>query len=123
MVIQLEYRVDPDEARAFYRAMQAVQPIRCRNGGYDWTIARDIADPWQWVERFHCPTWLDYLRQRDRLTREEQTKLDEAFAFHRGEGPPVVRRWLQRPYGSVRWREEARDEGLHEALQVPISLT
>ena len=123
VAIQLEYRVDPEEARAFYRAMQGVQPIRCRNGGYDWTIARDIADPWQWVERFHCPTWHDYLRQRDRLTREEQTKLDEAFAFHRGEGPPVVRRWLQRPYGSVRWREEARDEGLHEALQVPISLT
>lgn len=123
VAIEVEYEIDPGEARAFYRAMQSIEQIRRRNGGYDWTIARDIADPREWVERFHCPTWHDYLRQRDRLTREEQMMLDEAYAFHRGEGTPRVRRRLERPYGSVRWRDETRDEGLHEALRVPISLS
>lgn len=123
VAIEIEYQVDPAEARAFYRAMQDVQQIRSRNGAYDWTIARDIADPREWIERFHCPTWHDYLRMRDRLTREEQVLTDEASAFHRGEGPPRVRRRLQRPFGSVRWRDETRDEGLHEALTVPISLS
>jgi len=123
VAVEILYTVDPDEARAFYRAMQAVQQIRRRNGGYDWTIARDISDPREWVERFHCPTWHDYLRQRDRMTREERALIDEAYAFHQGAEAPAVRRLLERPYGSVRWREEARDEGLHEALPVPISLS
>ncbi|MDE2620872.1 MAG: MFS transporter, partial [Sphingomonadales bacterium] len=123
VAIEIEYHVDPDEARAFYRVMQAVQQIRSRNGAYDWTIARDIADPREWVERFHCPTWHDYLRMRDRLTREEQVTTEEAMAFHRGVSGPRVRRRLERPYGSVRWRDETRDEGLHEALPVPISLS
>ncbi|MCK1672037.1 MFS transporter [Bradyrhizobium sp. 150] len=25
-----------------------------------------------WTERYHCPTWLDYLRQRNRWTRSER---------------------------------------------------
>ena len=46
--------------------MQEVQLSRQRNGAYGWSIARDIADPELWTERYHCPTWLDYLRQRNR---------------------------------------------------------
>lgn len=123
VAVEVQYEVAPDQARAFYRVMQTVQQIRRRNGGYDWTISRDITDPRQWVERYHCPTLHDYLRQRDRLTREERVSIDEAYAFHQGEGGPVVRRLLERPYGSVRWRDETLDEGLHEALPVPISLS
>ena len=118
VVLEIEYRVDPGEARAFYRAMQAVRQIRLRNGAYDWSLARDITDPWEWTERYHCPTWHDYLRLRDRNTREEMVVLDAAAAFDRHEGPRRVRRLLERPYGSVRWRDEARDEGLHDVLPV-----
>jgi MFS family permease len=115
IVIEVSYRVDPDEARAFYRAMQDVQQMRHRNGAYDWSVARDIGDPRMWTEHFTCPTWHDYLRLRDRNTREEMTIIDAAVAFHRGSGLPAVARRLGRPYGSVRWRDESRDEGLHEA--------
>jgi hypothetical protein len=34
-----------------------------------WSIARDVADPELWTERYRCPTWFDYLRQRNRATR------------------------------------------------------
>lgn len=119
VIVEIEYRVEPDEARAFYRVMQDVAQLRHRNGAYDWSIARDIADPWEWIERFHCPTWHDYLRLRDRNTREEMGIIEAAIAFHRRPGPPVVKRRLERPYGSVRWRDETRDDGLHEALPMP----
>ncbi len=55
-------------AREFHNLMQQVQLSRQRNGAYGWSIARDIADPELWTERYHCPTWLDYLRQRNRPT-------------------------------------------------------
>jgi len=121
VVVEIDYHVDPAEARAFYRTMQDLQQMRHRNGAYDWSIARNISDPWSWTERFHCPTWHDYLRLRDRNTNEEMEIIAAARAFHRREGLPPVRRMLERPYGSVRWREETRDESLHDIISVPHS--
>ncbi|MET0248197.1 MAG: MFS transporter [Sphingobium sp.] len=119
VIVEIEYSVDPAQARSFYRAMQNVQQLRHRNGAYDWSIARDIADTRAWTERFHCPTWHDYLRLRDRNTHEEMQTIEAAIAFHGGDRRPHVRRLLERPYGSVRWRDETRDTGLHDALPVP----
>ena len=68
IVVEIEYRVDPGQARLFHGEMQEVQFSRQRNGAYGWSIARDLADPEFWTERYHCPTWPDYLRQRNRPT-------------------------------------------------------
>ncbi|WP_050382135.1 MFS transporter [Bradyrhizobium pachyrhizi] len=117
LVVEIEYRVAPENARAFHNVMQEVQLIRQRNGGYDWSIARDIADPELWTERYQCPTWLDYLRQRNRSTQSERTLGQRAEAFHRGTDPVRVRRMLERPFGSVRWREEVPDRAANEVLR------
>jgi MFS family permease len=58
IVLEFEYRVDPNQARDFYDVIQQVQLSRLRNGGYDWSISRDIEAPELWIERFHRPTWL-----------------------------------------------------------------
>ncbi|WP_083536041.1 MULTISPECIES: MFS transporter [Sphingobium] len=47
--------------------------MRRRSGAYAWAIARHLADPEIWTERFHCPTWLDYLRQRSRDTHADSS--------------------------------------------------
>ncbi|MBI5129308.1 MAG: MFS transporter [Rhodopseudomonas palustris] len=109
VVIEIDYRIDPDDARAFHGVMQQVQLSRQRNGAYGWSIARDIADPELWTERYHCPTWLDYLRQRNRSTQDDRTLHQRAIAFHRGADPVRVRRMLERPFGSVRWKEDSPD--------------
>lgn len=61
LVVEIEYRVAQENARAFHNVMQEIQSFRQRSGAYGWSIARDIADPELWTERYHCPTWLDYL--------------------------------------------------------------
>ncbi|MFZ5739451.1 MAG: MFS transporter [Pseudomonadota bacterium] len=109
VVIEIDYRVDAEEARAFHNVMQEVQLSRQRNGAYGWSIARDVADPELWTERYHCPTWLDYLRQRSRSTQEDRALHRRAIAFHRGSEPVRVRRMLERPFGSVRWKDESPD--------------
>src|SRR6202167_4007128 len=78
----------------FYSVMQHVQLSRQRNGAYGWSIARDIADPELWTERFHCPTWLDYLRQRNRSTQSERALHLPAIPFHLGPDPIRIRRTL-----------------------------
>jgi MFS family permease len=121
IVIEIEYRVDPAKARAFHGAMQQVQRIRHRNGGYDWSIARDITDAALWTERYHCPTWHDYLRLRNRYTPDEMACVDHANSFHCGPGQPRILRRLERPFGSVRWRDDAPDRGT-EVLPVTTPL-
>ena len=117
-MVEIEYRVAQDDARAFHGVMQEVQLSRQRNGAYGWSIARDIADPELWTERYHCPTWLDYLRQRNRSTQSERTLHQQAIAFHFGPDPVRVRRMLERPFGSVRWKEETPDRAANEVLPV-----
>ncbi|CAN5258541.1 hypothetical protein BH10PSE12_BH10PSE12_05530 [soil metagenome] len=53
IVVETEYCVAMHEARALYGVMQEVQLTRHRNGAYNWSIARDIAEPTFWTERFH----------------------------------------------------------------------
>ena len=118
IVVEIEYRVSQQKARAFYTTMLQLQAIRQRNGAYDWSIARDIADPELWIERYHCPTWLDYLRQRNRSTQSEREVQLRAIGFHLGPEPIKVHRMLERPLGSVRWKDETPDRT--KASDVPI---
>ena len=118
LVVEIEYRVDQDNARAFHNVMQDVQLSRQRNGAYGWSIARDIADPELWTERYHCPTWLDYLRQRNRSTQSERALHQRAMDFHLGPDPVRIRRMLERPFGSVRWKEDTPDRAANEVLPV-----
>jgi MFS family permease len=109
IVVEVEYKVDPDQARQFYAVAQKLQRIRKRNGGFEWSISRDIADPSLWVERYHCPTWGDYLRLRDRYTKAELDIQAEVDSFNRAGMGMRVRRMLERPYGSVRWKADSPD--------------
>jgi len=121
LVVEIEYRVAQDNARAFHNVMQDVQLSRQRNGAYGWSVARDIADPELWTERYHCPTWLDYLRQRNRATQSERALHLQAIAFHIGPDPVRIRRMLERPFGSVRWKEDTPDRAASEVLPVVAS--
>jgi MFS family permease len=109
IAIEIDYRVDPAQARQFYGAMLTMQQARRRNGAFDWSLARDIADPALWTERYHCPTWGDYLRLRSRFTHADRALQSMVNEFHQPGPAPRVRRRLERPFGSVRWRTDTPD--------------
>jgi hypothetical protein len=109
VVIEVEYDVDPDQARDFYDVMVRLQRARSRIGAFDWSLSRDIADPAIWVERYKCPTWGDYLRMRARYTQTEFELQELADSFNRSGHGHRVRRRLERPFGSVRWKADSPD--------------
>ncbi|MBM7487774.1 hypothetical protein JOE52_006756 [Bradyrhizobium canariense] len=116
LVVEIEYRVSRENARAFHNVIQDVQLFRQR-GAYGWFIARDIADPELWTERDHCPTWLDYLRKRNRSTQSERAPDGQAAAFHVGPEPIRVRRMLERPLRSVRRNDDELDRAAKELVR------
>ena len=107
--IELEYCVEPERAREFYGLLLRLGSIRSRTGGYGWAVARDVAQPDRWIESYSCPTWLDYLRQRTRLTEADRKLTAQVAAFQDPDRSVKVHRWLERPYGSVRWKDETPD--------------
>jgi hypothetical protein len=109
IAIEIDYRVDPAEARQFYDVMLKLQRARLRNGAFEWSLARDISDPELWTERYHLPTWLDYSRLRARFTHADRALQEAADAFNTARTDRRVRRRLERPFGSVRWRADTPD--------------
>ncbi|HKX78081.1 MAG TPA: MFS transporter [Novosphingobium sp.] len=107
IMIALDYDVDPDKAREFYGAMMDLQGVRKRNGGFNWSLSRDVENLAIWTEHFYCPTWGDYLRMRARYSQTDTEIQAEADSFNRS--GRRVRRRLVRPFGSVRWKADSPD--------------
>ncbi|MEI8359804.1 MAG: MFS transporter, partial [Deltaproteobacteria bacterium] len=62
-----------------------------RRGAWRWGLFADAERPGTYVESFLVESWLDYLRQRERLTVVDREIGRRATAFHVGVRAPVVR--------------------------------
>ena len=83
VMVTIEYRVQLDKRTEFVTAMQAVREMRRRNGGYFWELFHDSADPAHFVECFMDESWLEHLRQHERVSvadREIQQRAKQYLA-------------------------------------------
>ncbi len=68
ILVTIEYRVDLAHRAEFVTAMQAVREMRHRNGAYFWELFHDSADPARFIECFMDESWLEHLRQHERVS-------------------------------------------------------
>ncbi len=101
VVVTIDYRIAEEDVAEFLAAMAERRQIRRRNGARRWTLLRDLADPQIWIERYHSPTWTEYVRHNRRFTRDEATIGERIKALHRGPGDPPVRRLIERQAGEL----------------------
>ncbi|APH74264.1 MFS transporter [Aquibium oceanicum] len=113
MVILIEYVIREEDVPAFLDAMAERRRIRRRDGARQWELMRDTEKPEQWIESFHVPTWLDYVRHNQRTTKADASVSDTIRALHSGAEPPRVHRMVVRP--ATRQRA-ARDPKPHDDL-------
>src|SRR6267154_2781181 len=67
-MVTIEYRVDPAKRVEFVAAMQEVREMRRRNGAYYWELYHDSANPAHFVETFMDESWIEHLRQHERVS-------------------------------------------------------
>ncbi len=94
VLIQIEYRVEREQRKAFLRALEAVGPTRRRNGATSWRVFWDLEDQERIVERYVIASWADYLRQRARMTMADVALQDKVKEFHRSGEPPKISRFI-----------------------------
>ena len=92
--------------------------IRRRDGARHWTLLRDLADPRVWIERYHTPTWVDYVRHNQRITEADRTITDHVRALHRGDERPRIHRMIERPTRAAAM-EPLTDQEMAETLTDP----
>ncbi|WP_423068239.1 MFS transporter [Devosia sp. CN2-171] len=97
IVISIEYRIRPQDAREFLKVMANRKRIRMRDGAREWTLRRDLAETDLWVESYKSPTWTEYARHNQRLTHADEVVGDRLRALHQGPDRPVVHRLIERP--------------------------
>jgi MFS family permease len=96
IVITIEYRIREEHLPEFLALMAERRRIRRRDGARHWHLLRDLANPELWTERYDTPTWLDYVRQAQRITQADTSIVDRLRELHRGSEPPPVRRRIER---------------------------
>ena len=101
IVIAIEHRVAEENVPAFLVAMHERRRICRRDGARRWTLLRDLAEPELWIERWHVPTWLEYVRDAQRRTRADLENFEHVRALHIGHHEPRVHRMIERPVGSA----------------------
>ncbi len=94
VMIQIVYRVTPDQQEAFGALMADLAAARRRNGGYGWSLMQDAADAERFVETWHEASWIQHLRHHDRVTGEEKAVQDRVLAVLAHETQPEVQHFV-----------------------------
>ena len=97
VMVTIEYQIDPARAEEFSAVMADSRRWRLRHGALHWGLYRDVADPGRYTEHFLVDSWLDRLRQIERLTAEDIALRDRKNEFHLGPEPPLMRHLLMEP--------------------------
>lgn len=95
VMVTIDYRVDPVKAEEFRRLMlNESRRSRLRQGAFSWELLIDLNDPGRFVEVIVDESWSDHLRRFERVTAADVDLRDRKLAFHSGEAPPLIQRYL-----------------------------
>lgn len=88
--IAVEYRIAPEDRKAFLAAIVELSHERLRDGAYDWDIFEDATVPGRMVETFLVSSWIEHQRQHHRVTVDDRDVQERLHKFHTGAEPPIV---------------------------------
>jgi MFS family permease len=84
-MITLEYRIDLSKTEEFVSAMRELRRIRLRDGAVFWGLFVDLERPDRFVEHFITETWVEHLRQHERMISSDVVYVSRARSFQVGE--------------------------------------
>jgi hypothetical protein len=69
--LHIDYDIADKDRERFVEAIYEMKEIHLRNGAIRWGVFQDTADPSKLSETFIMESWLNYLRQEERLTASD----------------------------------------------------
>jgi predicted MFS family arabinose efflux permease len=93
VLVTVEYLIRPESRDAFLGALEKLGEERRRDGAYAWGVFEDSAKEGRFLETFLVESWLEHLRQHERVTNADRAVQSEAYSHH-VEGSPMVRHYV-----------------------------
>jgi predicted MFS family arabinose efflux permease len=90
VLVAVEYRIRSEDRDAFLQAVARLENGRRRDGAYAWGIFEDAAEPGRMVETFLVASWMEHLRQHERVTNADKLVQDAVDRFHLSGEPKVT---------------------------------
>lgn len=92
-LVTVEYQIDSRNREEFLAAMERFAHERRRDGAYAWGLFEDAAEEGRFLETFLVESWLEHLRQHERVTHADRLLQDVVHGFHL-EGIPKVTHFI-----------------------------
>lgn len=90
VLVTVEYSIDPGNREPFLRALGRYGRERRRDGAYRWGVYEDPAHAGRFIETFLTDSWLEHLRQHERVTQADRKLEDSVRRFQVGDGPKTT---------------------------------
>jgi len=87
VLVMVTYQIEPGDRQPFLEALEMAGRERRRDGAYDWRIFEDPSERGRFVETFLSDSWVDHLRQHERVTKADQALEEAVRRFQAGDGP------------------------------------
>jgi MFS family permease len=81
VLVTVEYRVNPQSRAPFLALLAKLEAERRRDGSFNWGVFEDAADEGRFIETFLLDSWLEHLRQHQRVTKADRQTQDAIARF------------------------------------------
>jgi MFS family permease len=90
VLVTVEYRIRPEDRAAFLETIAKLGHGRRRDGAFRWGVFEDAAAPGRMLETFLVASWVEHLRQHERVTNADRLVQDAVDRFQISGEPKVT---------------------------------
>ncbi len=90
VLVTVEYHISPRNRASFLKAIARLEHQRRRDGAYAWGIFEDAAEEGRILETFLVESWMEHLRQHERVTNADRVVQEAVRRFHVHGAPKVT---------------------------------
>jgi quinol monooxygenase YgiN len=93
VLVTVEYHIRAQDREAFLDALAKLEHGRRRDGAYAWGVFEDAAVEGRILETFLVESWMEHLRQHERVTNADRVVQEAVRQFNLA-GPPKVTHFI-----------------------------
>jgi MFS family permease len=90
VLVTVEYQIRPADRVPFLEALEKLGAERRRDGGFEWEVFEDTSQEGRFLEMFKLDSWIEHLRQHERVTHADRDQQELVHQFQLAGEPKVT---------------------------------
>jgi YesN/AraC family two-component response regulator len=89
-LVTVEYQIRPVDRASFLEALERLGSERRRDGAFEWEVFEDLSKEGRFLETFKLDSWVEHLRQHERVTHADRQEQELVHQFQIAGKPKVT---------------------------------